>query len=402
EPEPEPVPIRLVAEPRDARIEIAGGRAGRGSLEVEVPPGTTLRVVATRPGFAPIRRTITADSGGRTYTLNLEPQPIESVVPISRGPLVRGLAAAGDIVVGADSAGELGAANSRGSRTWTVGSANSGNENSEPVSAGGRIYFSGVSELIAVNPASGEVTGRRSLANTESHLFGRQVAYGNGMVYFPTDEEILLLDPESLSRKGSIVIPGGSKMSPGVSGNNLIIADQQGTVMILDAREGEVEHSIPTGAAQPVAIAPVIEGDRAVVVGRRGMVVAVSIETGSLLWETQLTGDAERGVFTNPVSDGERVYVHARETLYALTLADGSEAYGPFEDAAAAPLVKEGRIFYGALSGELIVRESAGGGVTARLDMPSLPRTRPLDLGERIAIGTQKGEVIYIHPGGIR
>jgi outer membrane protein assembly factor BamB len=131
-------------------------------------------------------------------------------------------------------------------------------------------------------------------------------------------------------------------------------------------------------------------------------VAAVSISSGSLLWETQLTGDAERGVFTNPVSDGQRVYVHARETLYVLSLSSGAEAYGPFGDAVAAPLVKDGRIYYGSLSGELLVRNSSNGSVEARLDMPSLPGTRPVEIGERLAIGTKEGEIIYVHPAGIR
>jgi outer membrane protein assembly factor BamB len=367
-----------------------------------VLPGTELRIAASRDGFAPTRRTITVGSGSRTYQLNLEPRPIESVVALSRDSLIRGLAVADGVVVAADAAGVVAAANSRGSRAWTAGSANTGNENSEPLAAGGRVYFSGAAELLAIDPRTGQVTGRRDLAANESHLFGRQVAFADETLYFPTDERVLLLDPRNLSEQGSIPIPGGSKMSPAVAGGNLIIADQQGTVMIIDAGNGDVVHSISTGAAQPVAIAPAVSGDRAFVVGRRGSVVAVNIDDGTLLWERQLTGDAERGVFTNPVTDGVRLFVHARETLYALRTSDGTPAYGPFTGAAAAPLVKGGRIYYGSLAGELIVRTLTTGSVDARLDIPSVAGTRPAELGERIAIGTKEGEVIFIHPAGIR
>ncbi|MFW6328601.1 MAG: PQQ-binding-like beta-propeller repeat protein, partial [Alkalispirochaetaceae bacterium] len=400
--QPEPVRLSIVADPGDAAITVSSGERGTGSLTLEVEPGSEVQIEAVRAGFSPIRRTITAGGGNRTYELNLEPRPIESVVPVSRNPLVRGLAVAGSVVVGADGDGTLAGASNQGSPAWSVSSANGGNENSEPVAGGGQIYFSGAAELLAINPAGGAVTGRRQLSNTESHLFGRQAVFARGRLYVPTDESVLLLDPSSLEERGSLPIPGGSKMSPAIAGDSLIIGDQQGALVVLNADTGETVHTISTGAAQPVAIAPVVSGSTAVIVGRRGTVAAADYQQGSLLWETPLTGDAERGVFTNPVSDGRRLFVHARQTMYVLNLSDGTAAYGPFEDAATSPLVKDGRIYYGSRAGELVVRRASNGTTLARLDLPSVATTRPVDLGERIAVGTREGEIIYIHPAGIR
>ena len=69
-------------------------------------------------------------------------------------------------------------------------------------------------------------------------------------------------------------------MSPGIYRDMILIADQEGTFLMIGAG-GRLETSIPTGALQPLAQAVSVHGDRAVFSGRRGDVVCLDLQKKS-------------------------------------------------------------------------------------------------------------------------
>ena len=78
---------------------------------------------------------------------------------------------------------------------------------------------------------------------------------------------------------------------------------------------------------------PLVVGERVYAVLTSGAAVALRLDDGALLWQAAV-GPAGRPL-SAPVSDGERLYVGARDGLYALALADG-----------ACPELAEGRVVW--------------------------------------------------------
>jgi hypothetical protein len=66
---------------------------------------------------------------------------------------------------------------------------------------------------------------------------------------------------------------------------------------------------------------PLVVGERAYAVLSTGAALALRLDDGALVWQTPV-GPAGK-LLSAPVSDGERLYVGARDGLYALALADG-------------------------------------------------------------------------------
>ena len=70
---------------------------------------------------------------------------------------------------------------------------------------------------------------------------------------------------------------------------------------------------------------PVIVGDRLFTVLSSGAVLALHIKVGSLAWQTRVGPEGKR--LSPPAADGERLYVGARDGLYALNLGNGSQVW---------------------------------------------------------------------------
>ena len=70
---------------------------------------------------------------------------------------------------------------------------------------------------------------------------------------------------------------------------------------------------------------PLVAGPYVVAVLSSGSVLALTRDQGHLVWETQVGPRGKR--LTSPVSDGRRVFVGARDGVYALSLLDGSRQW---------------------------------------------------------------------------
>ncbi len=390
--------VVVTVEPADARVTIGGRSAGTGRSEQQVPVGETLEVTATRPGFAPGRATVQVGPAGATVPVRLEPRPLERVSPIATTPLVRGLANIAGGVVGVDRDGSLFGISASGDPRWSVQTGNGGNENSLPVASGNRIAFSGSGEFVVVDSGNGSITGRHTLTGTDSHIFGRRAAMWNDQWVYPTDDELLVYDRDGRSIVRRIQIPGGSKSSAAVSGSMAILVNQQGSFQLIDLSSGTAIAAIPTGMQQPVALAPAVAGNRAFAAGRRGTAVAIDTQARSVLWEVSLPGGT--GVFVDPVVSGEAVLFLVRDTIVALSIGDGRQLY-TLAQAAGAPLIRNGVLYYGTTGGEFRRVDAATGGITGRVTLPAPASGAPTVAGELIAMALRTGSVAFVHPEGI-
>lgn len=392
------VQLRVQAQPTDSRISIDGRSAGSGSVSREFAIGETVRVSATRPGFAPVQRTVQIGAEGASLQLRLEPRPIEQTIPVGDSPWIRGLVSDGRRVYGADAGGTVYAVDPNGRVAWQRPTQNSGNENSLPVVSGGRVAFSGSAELVVLSASSGQVLGRRPLSGPESHLFGRRVVPSSAGWYFPSDDAIVSLNADGGDAGRRISVPGGSKMSAAATGDRLVLADQQGTVVVLNATSGNAVASINTGMTQPVALAPAVSGDTAVFVGRRGTVVAISISSASVLWEEALPGG--RGSFVDPVIAGGTVLFLDRDELIGLSLADGSVQY-TVSGAAGMPAVDGSTLYVPFRDGSLAAVNAANGQALRDVRLPGAAAGGATMVGERVAVGLADGRIVIVHPAGM-
>jgi len=390
--------LAVTVVPNNARITINGQSAGTGSVTREFAIGETVQVSASRPGFAPVQRSVQVSDTRSSVELRLQPRPIEATISAASSPWIRGLVTDGTRVFGADGSGTVYAVDPAGRLLWQRATGNSGNENSVPVVSGGRVAFSGAAELVVMSATTGQVQGRRALSGAESHLFGRRVTPRSGGWFFPSDDAVLLLSADGRSEQRRFAIPGGSKMSAGVASNRILLADQQGGVVILDAASGNVITTVSTGMTQPVAVAPAIAGNTAVFVGRRGTVTAINVSGGTVLWESGLPGG--RGSFVDPVIVGQRVLFLDRNELIALSLADGSRSYS-LNGVAGTPAVDGTTIYVPYTDGTIRALDGTTGRTLRELSLPAGAAGGAVMVGERVATGLEDGRVVIIHPAGM-
>ncbi|MFW5786112.1 MAG: PQQ-binding-like beta-propeller repeat protein [bacterium] len=387
--------ITITPNPADATVRMAGAAPRQGGNAYPLTAGNEYEVVIERPGFATLRQTIAvSDDSPEEYTFDLEPQPLLWERTVVGAGIIRALREAGGVLYWAAADGTLGAVDDTGRPRWQVQSRNAPNENSMPVIAGNRVYFSGSAEFLRINADTGSVIERQDLSGDRAHVFGRTVTPLPSGYAYPTNESVEIVDDEGSAR--SVAIPEGSTMSAVLHDGTLYLADNRGTMIGVDVAAGEVVREISTDAVQPVAHAPVIWNDTAYFSGRRGTFVAVSLGAGRTSW----TYDLGEGVFHCPTASSEGVYVHAGETLFALGH-DGSELFAPQSDAAGPAAVANGEVAYPTTDGALRILHARSGAEVARYDLPEVARARPVYRGNRIFVATTGGRVVALHREGL-
>ncbi len=186
-------------------------------------------------------------------------------------------------------------------------------------------------------------------------------------------------------------------MTPGIWNGKIVTVNQQGTLMIIHAASGSVEAEVSTAGMQPVALAPSIQGDRAVFSGRKGTVVCVDLATQTVLWERDLSGGSI-SVFSDPECSSQGVYIFAGNTLHGLSVSDGSDLFSPIRGVTGPPLYKNGKLYYGSQSGGLTVADAASGAPRGGVESRKIITTRPTENGISIIAGTEDGTILVMSP----
>lgn len=402
------VSVRIVPIPADARVTVNGMGTGTGPISQRAIVGAQLQIRVDRDGYRAEQRTVTVDREDATFEVRLQPQPLERTVRIGTGALVRAIIADGSMLFASDAAGTVYALTATGEVRWRVATANQNNENSVPVVAGNRVYFSGAAELVVIDRETGRVVNRRELGGTESHLFGRRVVpWANGTM-LPVDQGILLLDRDGNPSGRTLPIAGGVMATPAVVGQRIYIADQQGTIHVIDPADGRSIAQIPTGMSQPIAHAPAVTQDRLVFVGRRGTVSAIDPNTNRVVWEETVPGGT--GSFVDPVVVGTAVYVYARNEVSAFNLSDGRLLFGPIARVASAPSRAQRRApgvppadlaVVGHADGRIELLEPNTGRRVAGLTAAAAVTATPAAVGRLLVFGLATGDLVFVHPDGV-
>ncbi len=330
------------------------------------------------------------------------PRPIESRIAASPRALVGAVLSSGQDLVAADASGMLVAAGKGGKVIWTIRTANSPNENSIPVVAGGNVYFSGGKEFVIARLATGAVVSRTALDSTSAHIFGQHVMVAPPLGLYPTTTTVRVFDPATGKVTRDIQMPGGSMMSPALADGKVLAVNQAGVFLVVDAASGNVDAQIPTQATQPVALSVSLKGQSAFFADRKGLVVAVDLAGKQMLWSTPLPGTGSGGVFQDLEVTDTGVYAFARGTLFAFSTADGKQLFDPVPGVTTPPLVSNGRLYIGNAEKKLLVLDPVTGKTIASLDVGARLSTRPSTDGNRIFAGTNRGEILVINPDALK
>ena len=330
------------------------------------------------------------------------PRPIESRISASTRALVGQVQSSGQTLVAVDASGVLVAANREGKVLWTVRTANAPNENTPPVVAGDKVYFSGAKEFVIVRMATGAVVSRTALDSTSAHLFGQRVLITSSLGLFPASASIRMFDPATGQIAREIPIPSGSLMTPAILEGKILTVNQAGVFLIVDPATGSIDTQIPTGATQPVALSVSLQGQSAFFADRKGMVVAVDLANKQILWTTQLPGTGSGGVFQDLAITDAGVYAFSRNTLFAFSITDGKPLFDAIPDVTTPPLIAEGKLYIGGATQKLLVLDPATGKTISSLDTGGNLVTRPSVYADRIIAGTDSGQIIIIDPSALQ
>jgi outer membrane protein assembly factor BamB len=167
----------------------------------------------------------------------------------------------------------------------------------------------------------------------------------NQLVFTADSEHFIALDAVTGSEQVRMRLNiAASYHAPGWR-HSLILIPGRGPDLLALNTAGEVQWHSQIGAGGWLDKTPVVAEESLVTVSSQGMVLALAVADGKLVWQ-QPVGPAGRPL-SPPSTDGERIYVGARDGLYALAAADGRTLWHfRTERAVAAQPVIDGRFLY--------------------------------------------------------
>jgi outer membrane protein assembly factor BamB len=395
------VGVSLRTVPSDAEILLNGKSVGRGAFAQGFKAGEQLSFLVRKDGYDDRAMQVTVARGAaQEYTVQLDARPIVRRLALAKKSMIGQVSVSGGSLYAADATGLVIASATGGQPLWSLVTKNAPNETSYPLIIGSRLYFSGASEFVVANAATGAVVFREQLDAASTHQFGQRVAVIGQVGVFPTTAGVKLFDPATGAAKQDVPITSGSMMTPAAWNGKIVTVSQEGVLYVLDS-SGSVLGKVATKAIQPVAVAVSIVGDKGYFADRKGLVVAVDLANLKVLWQISLA-KTSTGVFQDLECGPQGVYAYAKGALYALGLAQGETLFAPIAGVTCPPLYRDGKLYYGTEQNALSIADAATGKVLGSLDAKARITTRPLWLDGLLYVGTATGEVVEINPAAVK
>ncbi len=149
--------------------------------------------------------------------------------------------------------------------------------------------------------------------------------------------------------------------TPVVSGDNVIVGNQNGKVFCLSLKNGKEKWSYQTGGA--IFSSPAVSNGRVVLGSADGNIYCLDTKTGKLSWKTKV----DAAVLAAPLINGNVVYIGSSDHSFRkLNMVNGnvlwafSELEGPV---VSTPLLYEGKIIFGAWDRNLYALDEITGTV---------------------------------------
>ena len=295
----------------------------------------------------------------------------------------------------ADKYGSLFAMDTSGKKKWTLSTDNNPNEHSYPVVIDSTVYFSGSDELVILEADSGNPLARKSLIAEDAHYFGRRLIPYKDKGIYPANNSLKIMNRQTGEFEKELPCPGGSRMTPILYKNRILIINQQGILLKINPESGIIEKEIPTHAGKSIALPVTIKNNFIYFADSSGHLVCIDMEVEQVLWEKEISG--EKTTVYHRLEYGEKsINVFARGILYSMVLETGVEHFSPIEDVSCPPLYKDGMLIFGTTDGFLMFINEEDGKEIARINVEQKITTRPVLANNDLLIGTETGNVFVI------
>jgi outer membrane protein assembly factor BamB len=178
-----------------------------------------------------------------------------------------------------------------------------------PIVVGDRLYFQDKNALLySLRTKTGTVDWKHKIGG----LAAASPAYQDGLLFAVTLEpgDVQAINPKN----GKIIwekdLPARSETSPIVSGNKVIVGDEDGTVYAFNVKDGHLVWSIHTGGSVKGGVA--VHDGVAFFGNYAGELYAVRTSDGSVKWQTGTQGSSfgrTGRIYSTPAVAFGRVYV---------------------------------------------------------------------------------------------
>jgi outer membrane protein assembly factor BamB len=395
--------VSIRTTPADAEILLNGKTVGRGSFTQGFKVGEGITFLIRADGYEDKTLSITVAKGAaKEYSVQLDAKPLVRRFTLSRKSIVGRIALFEGRVFAADATGTLYAAGLKGEAAWSLATKNTPNETSAPLLLGSRLYFTGASEFIIAEPATGTIDYRGDLDTASAHQFGQRVARLDQYGMFPVASGVRLFDLGTGAATREIPVPAGSMMTPVAWNGKIVTVSQEGLLVVIDPSSGDILSQISTKAIQPVAVSVQVREDRGYFADRKGLVVCLDLAAAKVLWQVPLVARQSVGVFQDLEAGPEGVFAYGKGSLYGLSLARGEPLFTPLSGVSCPPLYRDGRLFFGTDQGSLRIADAATGKILGSLDVKTKITSRPEWLEGLLYLGSAGGEIIVVNPAAIR
>ncbi|MDX9801115.1 MAG: PQQ-binding-like beta-propeller repeat protein [Spirochaetia bacterium] len=392
--------ISFSTDPGDSTIIINNKTAGKGKALFDFTIGDKAVISISRNGYEnkTLHLDITPETSG-SYSIVLNKKPVDLLhSPFSTKVIGRTAYSEGRIFA-ADSNGNIYSAALMGGSEWKKETANNPNANSYPVPAGNYLFFTGAKEMLVLEAATGKTYSRMQLDSDSSHMFGKRIVSFKERFIYPKNSSLLISTFLKGASEEIIKLPAESGMTPTLWKDNIVIADIEGNVNIIDPESGSVAKRIKTSAVQTIAMNTAIYGNTGFFANRKGNVASVDLDNGKVNWEYQIN-DTKVNIFSDLCIGGGNVFIYSGSKIFALDMLNGTEVFQPVE-ASSAPGAKDGRLYYGTAGGDLIEANAETGRILNTVNLKyGTVTTRPVFAENRIIAGTSTGKIIVLNPAG--
>ena len=392
--------IVIKTSPNDAAIVFQGKKAGEGTASFDFEFGETASISISRNGYESRILKLTIDGNTQpSYTVNLKTKPVELVMSPFTKQVIKEIAYQDGRFFAADEDGNIYSAEINGKGSWKYATKNTQNANSAPVAAGKYVFMTGSREMVTLDAATGKLNMQKGLDQTSAHMFGRSIVPYKDTFIYPKNKILTLGSFTKGASESDINLPSDSGMSPAVWNNNIVIADMEGTVHIIDPSSKKVTASIKTSAFQPIALSMTISGNRGYFANRKGKVAAVDLSSKTLLWEKEIA-EEKINIFSDLSVNKGKVFVFTGKKIHILNEADGAESLEPVR-AASPPLCGKNLFYAGKTDGNFGIYNCVTGKEVGTIPLKyGIIKTRPAYAGKMIMAGTDRGKIIVLNPEG--
>jgi len=280
---------------------------------------------------------------------------------------------------------------------------------------GGTLYLaSGLAELMAIDPANGEIKWRQRLEAT-----GRGApSVANGRIFLPTvDNRLHAFSTEDgrriwTHRAQSVPSVPLGLPTPAVESDIVVCGFGSGELSALRVGDGRLVWSETLASANRGALSevsgihaiPAISEGRVVALGMGGVTICIDLRSGRRVWEREVGGTEGAWIAGNWV-----FLVTADEQLACLGRDDGrvrwvremrppapSGRRAPPRATWCPPVVAGGRLLIAGSGAELLTADVSSGEITQRQSLPSGVAWQPAVIGDLLLVATTNGTLVAL------